>query len=404
MTLLPSLKPATAPATDRIVALDALRGLAVLGIAWMNVHAFALPLQAYYNPTAFGLETAADRWVWLASLVFVEDKFRTLFAILFGAGCLTLLEKDQDNPVRAHVARMGVLFLIGLAHSIFLASNDVLRVYAIAGLALPVMRGFSPYALYAIAIGLVVVHIGLGMVAFGSGILDFYQGQSGTDAALFLERNFGSDAVALRSSMVLGEESLVDRIVRRASSIPSQIAVLSSSLPINLAAMTIGMGLWRQRMLAGEWRTFRLQRLAGLCALISIPALLLLAWWVGRSGFSGAVVGAAALVLSAPFDMLLGLAYAMLVMAFANASSRWTKGLAAVGRLSLSNYIATSVIFAAIFASWGLGWFGEVSRSEAFLISFIPIGLALLWSPLWLRAFGQGPLERLWRASSRALS
>jgi len=396
--------PAPAPEKDRIVALDALRGLAIMGIAWMNVYAFALPLQAYYNPTAFGLESAPDRWVWLASFVFVEDKFRTLFAMLFGAGCLILLEKDQEHPIRAHAARMGVLFLIGLAHSILLASNDVLRAYAIAGLALPIMRGFSPYALYAIAIGLVAVHIGFGMVAFGSGILDFFQGRTGTEASLFMERNFGSDAAALRSSMALGEEGFIDRIARRASSIPSQIAVLLSSVPINLAAMAIGMGLWRQRMLAGEWRTFRLQRLAGLCALISIPGLLLLAWWVGRSGFSGAVVGAAALVLSAPFDTLLGLAYAMLVMAFANAAGRSTKGLAAVGRLSLTNYIATSVVFAAIFASWGLGWFGRVSRSEAFLISFIPIGLALLWSPLWLRAFGQGPLERLWRAGARALT
>ncbi|MEL7519736.1 MAG: DUF418 domain-containing protein, partial [Pseudomonadota bacterium] len=74
--------PAPAPEKDRIVALDALRGLAIMGIAWMNVYAFALPLQAYYNPTAFGLESAPDRWVWLASFVFVEDKFRTLFAML----------------------------------------------------------------------------------------------------------------------------------------------------------------------------------------------------------------------------------------------------------------------------------------------------------------------------------
>lgn len=386
------------------MALDALRGLAVLGLAWMNVYAFALPLQAYYNPSVFGMESATDRWVWLASFVFVEDKFRTLFAMLFGAGCLILLEKDQQNPIRAHVARMAVLFAIGLVHSTMLASNDVLRVYALAGLALPVLRGFSPYALYAVAIGLVAAHIAFGMVAFGSGILDFYQGRTGTEAALFMERNFGSDAAALRSSMALGEEGIADRILRRATSIPNQIAILASALPLTLAAMAIGMALWRQRMLAGEWRTFRLQRLAGLCALVAIPALLLLAEWMGRSGFSAPVVGAVVLVLSAPFDMLLALAYAMVIIAFANASEAWVNGLAAVGRLALTNYIATSVIFAAIFASWGLGWFGEVGRSEAFLFSFIPIGLILLWSPLWLRAFGQGPLERLWRGIVRRLS
>ena len=38
---------APASPTIRIAELDALRGLAVIGIVWMNVYAFALPAQAY---------------------------------------------------------------------------------------------------------------------------------------------------------------------------------------------------------------------------------------------------------------------------------------------------------------------------------------------------------------------
>ncbi|MEL6487337.1 MAG: DUF418 domain-containing protein, partial [Pseudomonadota bacterium] len=57
--------------------------------------------------------------------------------------------------------------------------------------------------------------------------------------------------------------------------------------------------------------------------------------------------------------------------------------------------------FAALFASWGLGWFGAVSRLEAFALSFLPIAAMLLWSPLWLSRFGQGPLERFWRGAAR---
>jgi uncharacterized protein len=78
---------------QRIPALDALRGLAVIGIVGMNALAFALPSPAYYNPLSFGGVGAADYWVWLGSFVFIEDKFRTLFAMLFGVGCLILLEK-----------------------------------------------------------------------------------------------------------------------------------------------------------------------------------------------------------------------------------------------------------------------------------------------------------------------
>ncbi|MEO1048638.1 MAG: DUF418 domain-containing protein, partial [Pseudomonadota bacterium] len=201
--------------SGRILELDALRGLAVIGIAWMNVYAFALPLQAYYNPLSSGYEGAADRWVWLVSYVFVEDKFRTLFAMLFGAGCLILIDKSEDRPWRAHLARMAVLFAIGLVHATFLASNDVLRAYAIAGLAIPFLYRLSSPALFAVAVGLIALHLGSGLVAFGSGVLDFYAGRTGSDASLFAERNYGQDPAAIAYAIGLGEESFSARVARR---------------------------------------------------------------------------------------------------------------------------------------------------------------------------------------------
>ncbi|QFT76093.1 DUF418 domain-containing protein [Erythrobacter sp. THAF29] len=395
-----------APASSirRITELDALRGLAVIGIVWMNVYVFALPAQAYYNPIAYAGESTIDRFVWAASFIFVEDKFRTLFAMMFGAGCLILLSKERERSWRKHYARMAVLFVIGIAHSVLLASNDVLRAYAMAGLALPLLAQLSHRALYAVAIGFVAVHVGAGIVALGGAVVDFYNGRTGSDAALFAERNFGVDGPALQFSLEQGREGFGERIARRASSIPSQLWVAAGSLPINLAAMTLGMALWKDRMLAREWRTFRMQRLAAICALIALPALFGLASWVSDAGFPAALVGAASLVLSAPFDTLLGLSYAALAMAFYNASGWITRHLAAVGRLSLTNYLMTSVILAAIFASWGYGLFGEVSRAEALAITLIPIVGMLLWSPVWLERFGQGPFERLWRSAAKLLS
>ena len=71
---------------------------------------------------------------------------------------------------------------------------------------------------------------------------------------------------------------------------------------------------------------------------------------------------------------------------------------------SLTNYLMTSVILASIFAPWGLGLFGEVTRTQAFALSFVPIAAMLVWSPPWTARLGQGPFERLWRAGARALS
>lgn len=402
--------PASPPKSvgPRILALDALRGLAVIGIVVMNVHAFALPGPAYYNPLSYGATGPVDYWVWLVSFVFIEDKFRTLFAMLFGVGCLILLERGgaigQGNGWRAHYARMIVLLVIGLVHATLLASNDVLRAYALAGLAVPLLAGLSARALVATALGLVTVHLALGLTALGAPLVDFHVKHWGTDALLWAERQFGRDPAALAMLLEQGREGLGERIMRRSLGIPAQMMTVAASLPLNLAAIALGMGLWKAGMLKGEWRAFWLQRLAAGTALVALPALLGLAAWLVVQGFPAALVGPVALVLSAPFDMLLALSYAALAMAFVSRETRLSRTLAAAGRLSLSNYLMTSVILSAIFAPWGLGLFGEVTRWQALALGLVPIFAMLAWSPLWVARVGQGPFERLWRAGAKALS
>ncbi len=399
---------APSPTTHRILALDALRGIAVIGIVAMNVIAFAMPGPAYYNPLAYGSVGPADYWVWLGSFVFVEDKFRTLFAMLFGVGCLILIERagarGQASPWRAHYARMIVLFAIGLVHATLFASNDVLRAYAMAGLFLPLLAGLSAQGLLSVALGLVCVHLALGLAVLGPPLLAFHVKHLGSDAVLWANRQFGTDSAAIAALLEQGREGLGERVVRRAAAIPGQLGTLVAALPLNLAAIALGIGLWRAGMLKGEWRTFRLQRVAGIAALIALPGLLLLAAWLVSEGFPGALAGLVALVISAPFDMLLALAYAALTMAFLSRDSGLTRRLAKVGRLSLTNYLMTSVILSGVFASWGLGLFGEVTRWQAVALGLVPVAGMLLWSPSWVAKVGQGPFERLWRAGARLLA
>lgn len=389
--------------TPRILALDALRGIAVIGIVGMNVLAFALPGPAYYNPMSYGAVGPADYWVWLASFVFIEDKFRTLFAMLFGAGCLILLEKGGAHPWRAHYARMIVLFGIGLVHAVLLASNDVLRAYALAGLALPFLARLSAQGLVAVALGLLCTHVALGLVALGPPLVALYSGNSESDALLWAERQFGRDSAMITLLLEQGREGLGERVVRRTLGIPGQMMALMAAMPLNLAAIALGMGLWRAGMLKGEWRTFRLQRVAGLCALAALPGLLGLAGWLVLAGFPAALVGPVTLVISAPFDVALAVSYAALTMAFCNQNNGVTARLASTGQLSLTNYLMTSVILGGVFAGWGLGLFGAVTRWQAAALGLIPVAAMLLWSPLWVARAGQGPFERLWRAAARGL-
>lgn len=389
----------------RITALDALRGVAVIGIVVMNVIAFAMPANAYLNPRVWGGTGTLETALWAISFVLVEDKFRALFAMMFGAGVAIMLGKDQARPLASHYARMLVLLAIGLAHAVLLANNDVLRIYAVCGLLLPLAVNW-PVNRLLWAAGLLIA----GQLAvsgyFAWGWLDYWhQRASGITIDLapqeVAERTYGGHPDTTAASLERGRESFAERLDRRTSNWMVQGRFIVASFPSALASMLLGMALWRSGLLAGEWDKPRALRLARGCIMVTIPVFLGLTLWSILSGFDPIVTAANAIVLSAPFDIALGVGYAALAIAlFGDAlkDHAVTRVLAATGRMALTNYLATSLIFAGLFASWGLGLFGEVLRDTALLLALVPIAAMLLWSAPWLAHFRQGPMEWLWRS------
>jgi uncharacterized protein len=385
-----------------------LRGLAVIGIALMNVLIFAMPGQAYVNPRAWNgpageigpLEVA----LWALSFVLVEDKFRNLFAMMFGTGVAILLARPQPRPLTGHYARMAVLFAIGFVHAALLASNDVLRLYALTGLLLPLFVGLRPRTLLLIAAALVAAQLAVAGY-YASGWLAYWwrwrMGEVPFGELARAEWAFGADPDGLAGALERGRESLGERLERRFANLAGPLQTALAGLPSTLAAMLVGVALWRSGLLAGDWPRERLLRLARWLMLLAIPALVLLAAGAIASGFAAVVTAANALVWSAPLDLLLAIGWAALAMAlFAEARAPLTRRLAAVGRMALTNYLATSFVFGALYASWGLGLFGEVGRVAALASCALPIGLMLLWSPWWLARFRQGPAEWLWRSAA----
>ena len=78
--------PGPVAKAERIDSLDVLRGFALLGILAMNIQSFSMIGAAYFNPTAYGDLSGANYWVWLLSHVLTDQKFMTIFSMLFGAG------------------------------------------------------------------------------------------------------------------------------------------------------------------------------------------------------------------------------------------------------------------------------------------------------------------------------
>ena len=104
---------------ERIQSLDILRGIAILGILIMNIQSFAMPSSAYLNPASFGDLEGINYWVWVISHVFADQKFMTIFSILFGAGIVLVTQKAEQREgksAKLHYKRTFWLLVIGLLH------------------------------------------------------------------------------------------------------------------------------------------------------------------------------------------------------------------------------------------------------------------------------------------------
>src|SRR5262245_21255792 len=86
---------------ERIVAIDVLRGFAVLGILAMNIQSFSMIGTAYVMPYSYGDMTGGNYWVWFLCHVFADQKFMTIFSLLFGAGIVLMTERQEKNVGRS---------------------------------------------------------------------------------------------------------------------------------------------------------------------------------------------------------------------------------------------------------------------------------------------------------------
>ncbi|HAA21909.1 MAG TPA: hypothetical protein DCP28_25255 [Cytophagales bacterium] len=121
---------------ERIPALDFLRGVAILGILFINAENFAYPDS--FSPWRNGFEEPRDYttrfWVYFLT----QGKFYNMFALLFGVGFyifLDRLEKKQAGlrAMDIYARRLLWLFVIGAVHYYFVWDGDILHHYAICG-------------------------------------------------------------------------------------------------------------------------------------------------------------------------------------------------------------------------------------------------------------------------------
>src|SRR5438105_14861004 len=114
----------------------------------MNIQSFSMIEAAYGNPTAYGSLEGANYLVWLLSHVLADQKFMTIFAMLFGAGIVLMTgrrEKAALGTAAVHYRRMGALALFGMLHAYLLWYGDILFSYALCGMLVYPLRRLRPW-------------------------------------------------------------------------------------------------------------------------------------------------------------------------------------------------------------------------------------------------------------------
>lgn len=380
------------PKSSRIASLDIIRGISILAILLMNIQSFSMPAAAYSNPTAYGNLDSANLLFWAFCHLFVDLKFISIFAMLFGAGIILLSEKSAPNSIDSlsfFRRRMLWLGLAGLLHGYFIWYGDILFSYAVCGYFAWHLRRLTIKHLWL---------AGLGLIAAGSlptVLLQISLPWLGPDELWLLKQSWqpGQPLVDQEIAAYLG--SWWDALRYRAPltfSLQSEIFLFYTFWRVS-GLMLIGMALYKQQVFFSE---------------TTLPFHFILPLIV--SGLFITALGAGfnfEQLWSADFSPGYGYLFnycgsiptsiGYLLLATRLSAIFTCRRLTAIGRMALSNYLFQSLACSFIFYGFGLGLFAGVERWQLLPMVLIIWGAQLQISYHWLQYFGSGPFERLWR-------
>ena len=346
------LKQKLGPTTEkeRHLILDILRGLALADIALANFPEFALWTFLSPNEQAMMPTAEVDKVVRFLQFAFVDGKFYTIFSILFGIGFSLILA------------------CIGFCHLMFIWSGDILLLYAVGGLLLPLFIKIKDKVLMVIAGLLIFVPVVLDALTefvgidFSGPFYDLWWAQAAKEG--ITEANFASwlrDADNYAAMFAFLKQGACERLWE---------IVSGHRLPKVLGLFIIGFLIGRHRFYA-RLRELPLKQIFLWTLVFSLPTSLLYAWSVVD------YIAAVCLLFMRRPD--------------------WLAPLGLPGRMALTCYIMQSVIGVLLFYGLGLGLgttFGLITIELTAVIVFL---FQIAVCKLWLHYFRFGPLEWIWR-------
>jgi uncharacterized protein len=382
---------------NRVHTIDALRGVALFGILVMNIQAFAMPHAAYLNPSAYGSLDGVNGFAWVISRFCFDFKFISIFSMLFGASMAlagrsgSIDGTGNKPPSRVARPRIRLLWLIGfgLIHGYLVWYGDILFTYGIVGLCVYPALSWTPTRQVRVGAVLLALSslIAIGAWAFYEHLPAFFLDDIHSH---FDKSDVPTELNAYRSSW------RTQFFFRAPLTFSNQVTgtVLEAGWRA-AGCMLLGMAAVRTKAFEGRvraWPWLPLTLALG-CVLTTAGILLqrssahaLRPWFLAQGLHQLGAIGLA-----------LGIALAVVLVAYKHANAFIVQAVARLGRVALSAYLMQSIVGTFVFGGHGLGFFGKADRITLLLAPCIfwlmQLGLAYAWTS----HFQTGPFEWLWR-------
>jgi|688.fasta_scaffold233414_2 uncharacterized protein len=408
--------------SERLRGVDIARGIALLGILFVNARFFFGPFGFVMEPSAAidgSAREAADTAAWFFVETFCTYKFISLFSMLFGFGLAMQAARARaagESPWPLGLRRLALLAAIGVAHWSLVWYGDILLIYALLGVFVLLATDCSLRTLRWVVAGVACVSaflalvggslIGVGMALEAAqpapaeiaasdltarGITAIMEATGDPYSPVWIE----AERAAFREGPFL--DALVFRTVIYGYGF---IAALFSYGWHALFMMLCGVYAFKAGLFSAEGSALRrrivLPALAiglALTLLGTLPNLLF--------GFEHVAARVAQTTLVALGAMALPFAYAAIIVEWGPRLPAFlATPLERTGRMSFTVYLSESLVCTALASWWGLAWFGTIDDAQAVLIAF-SVWLALvLFATAWLSVFRIGPFEWLWRTAT----
>ncbi len=426
--LTPRSLPLPCPIENRLKLIDALRGVALLGILLMNIPGFSMP---DYSTESFKSDPAnVNFWVSAVISVVFEGKMRALFGMLFGAGVVLFVSKKEQagrSVTGLFYRRMFWLVLFGFIHAhLILWIGDILYLYGFCGMLVYLFRKVKPIYL---VLGVPLVAV----VDFTAGTL-FYQNlrdkriayveasavaaehkplSEAQNKALAQWREIEKTFIPNREDARENTRKMKSDYATVASHLrPLAWKVETIFLPIeiwdSLALMLLGLALYRWGFLSGQWSNRDYARVAAIGYGIGLP-LAVYSFYHSFLYSPNLETSLRRMELEPiqwvrliyPFQrisLVMAHVAAIILLYKAKYGQLLFRCLEAVGQMAFTNYIMHSVICTLFFFGYGLNYYGELEFYQIYFVVLAVWIVQLIVSPLWLRFFLFGPLEWVWRS------